>query len=335
MKRFGIGLVFATAVVGLIATPAAQAAKYTMKIGHALPPGDPRDLGARKVAEVLAKDPRCDVKATVYPSGQLGGTTDVIEAAQIGSVEMAIMPASFLVGFQPLMGIFDFPFFWPSDVDQLLKIHKGSAMQKLLATTDEKGIKSIAVWHTGYKQWTANKPLVAAGAFEGLTARVMPSKVLAKQDRLLGMTPVTMPFAETYSALQNKAIDAQENPITTSYMMKFHEVQRYMTITSHGTLDQVIMLSKTWWDSLPPSCQAAVRNAVEEGGKVCVEATYRLVDKALDAFSKSGMQVVNVPKADIEAMQQKVLPGIEKFYVEQNGERGREILQAFKKELGM
>ena len=327
-------LALALTVLALISGPAALAAEKAMKIGHVVPRKAPRGQGAVLVAKMVNEDKRCDIKAQDYPSAQLGGTTDLIEGLQDGSIEMVILPGSFLVGFQPLMGIMDFPFFWPANKGDLLKVHKSAAMKKLLATTDEKGVKSLAVWHTGYKTWTGNKPLNTYASFKGLKARVMPSAVLKKQDELLGLDAVGMPFRETYSALKNKSIDAQENPITTSFFMKFHEVQKYMALTNHGTLDQVIMLSKVWWDKLSAGCQKAIEEAVKAGGKLTVEKTYAVIDaKAMGAFKKVGMEVVEVSKASFEEMKRKVLPGVEKFYVEQNGDRGKEILEAMKKEL--
>ena len=324
-------VVFAVAFIG---AGAVEAAETAMKIANVLPAKAPRSLGAILVAKMVNEDQRCDLKAKDYPGGQLGGTTDLIEGLQDGSIEMVILPGSFLVGFQPLMGIMDFPFFWPPNKQDLLKIHKSAAMKKLLATTEEKGITSIAIWHTGYKTWTGNKPLNKFDAFKGLKARVMPSAMLKKQDDLLGLDAVGMPFRETYNALKNKSIDAQENPITTSFFMKFHEVQDYMALTNHGTLDQVIMMSKVWWDKLSPDCQKAIHEAVEAGGKLTVKLTYSIIDsKAMGAFEKAGMKVVEVSEADFAEMRRKVLPGVEKFYVEQNGARGKAILEAFKKAL--
>jgi C4-dicarboxylate-binding protein DctP len=330
-----------TAVVAVLAAvqfgagaPDVEAAGKAMKIANVVPAPAPRSRGAALVAKMVNEDKRCDLEAKDYPGGQLGGTTDLIEGLQDNSIEMVILPGSFLVGFQPLMGIMDFPFFWPPNKDDLLKIHKSGAMKQLLATTEEKGITSIAIWHTGYKTWTGNKALNNFDAFKGLKARVMPSAVLKKQDELWGLNAVGMPFRETYNALKNKSIDAQENPITTSFFMKFHEVQDYMALTNHGTLDQVIMMSKVWWDELAPACQTAIGEAVEAGGKLTVKLTYSIIDsKAMGAFEKAGMKVVEVSDAEFADMRGKVLPGVEKFYVEQNGARGKAILEAFKKAL--
>jgi C4-dicarboxylate-binding protein DctP len=303
MKQSGLLGVLAVAVATVVGAGAVDAADVNMKIAHVVPQKAPRGQGAVLVAKMATEDKRCDIQAQDYPSAQLGGTTDLIEGLQDGSIEMVILPASFLVGFQPLLGIMDFPFFWPPNKDDLAKIHKGPAMKALLDTTEEIGVTSVAVWHTGYKTWTGNKPLNKYANYAGLTARVMPSPVLKKQDELLGVKAVGMPFKETYSALKNKS-------------------------------DQVIMMSKVWWDKLSADCRTAIGEAVDAGGKLTTDLTYSIIEaKAMGAFKAAGMEVVEVSPAEFAEMKAKVLPGVEEFYVEQNGDRGRKILEAFKKEM--
>lgn len=326
-------LAAASAIAALSMTGQALAAD--MKITHVVPDGAPRDRGADLMAEMINADDRCDLDAKVFPGGQLGGTEILIENLQLGALEVAILPASFLVGFQPLVGIMDFPFFWPTDREALEQIHRSEAMRALLDTTEDKGIHTLGVWHTGFKTWTANKPLVDKADYAGVKARVMPSSVLVRQDEILGMTPIGMPFSETYTALQTKAIDAQENPITTSFFMKFHEVQDYMTLTNHGTLDQLVMTSKSWFEALSPECQTAVNEANAAGAKLTADLTYSIIEKAKEAFTASGMQIVEISDENFNALRDDVLPGIEAFYVEENGDEAAAILAGFKKELGM
>ncbi len=211
LKATKLCTVAAGAVACLIAGPA-LAADVTLKIAHVLPDGDPRDQGADRVVELVEADARCDVDGQVFPAGQLGMFNDINEGVQFGSIEMSVMPASYIVGTEPLFGVFDFPFFWPKDLDSLLALHKGEAMTELASEMEKHNMVMLSVWHTGYKQWTGNKALNTLGAYDGLVSRVMPSPVLAEQQKAFGLSPVTMPFPETYSALQNGAIDAQENP---------------------------------------------------------------------------------------------------------------------------
>ncbi|HEX9877237.1 MAG TPA: TRAP transporter substrate-binding protein [Gammaproteobacteria bacterium] len=314
---------------------AATSAQVPMKIGHLVPGAAPRGRGAAAMAELITADARCDVSAKVFPASQLGGDTDLIEGLQIGSVEMAILPGSFLVGFQPLIGILDFPFFFPPRWEDLQQVHRSEAMREVLDTTEEKGIVSLAIWHTGYKIWTSNRrSLHAYENYAGLKARVMPSIVLKEQSRLLGLTPVGMPFAETYSALQTGAIDAQENPIDTSFFMKFHEVQDFAAITNHGILDNVIMVSKAWWERRPPACQAAIREAVEAGSQMTAELTNSIIENvALPAFEARGLTTTTPTREQWNRMRDAVLPGIERLYVEHNGAGGQALLDSVRAEV--
>jgi len=314
---------------------AATAAQVPMKIGHLVPGVAPRGQGATEMAALISADTRCDVVAKVFPASQIGGDTDLIEGLQIGSIEMAILPGSFLVGFQPLIGILDFPFFFPPRWEDLQRVHRSAAMRGVLDTTEEKGIVSLAIWHTGYKIWTSNRrPLDTYENYAGLKARVMPSIVLKEQSRLLGLTAVGMPFAETYSALQTGAIDAQENSIDTNFFMKFHEVQDFAAITNHGILDNVIMMSKSWWDARTPDCQTAIRAAVETGGRITAELTNSIIENvALPAFTARGLTITTPTRAQWNHMRDAVLPGIERLYIQQNGARGQALLDALKTEI--
>lgn len=320
--------------VGLMAVPDSAIAKdVTMKIAHVAPQGDPRDTAARHLAELMSNSSACKMDVKVYPSGQLGSTTDLIEGMQLGSLEAVILPGSFLVGFQPIMGLMDFPYFWPSNLDKLLALHQSEAVQKMLASTDSQGVKSMAIWHTGYKQWTANSPLAQLSDYKGKKARVMPSPILVTQQKALGLIPVDMPFGETYNALQSGAIQAQENPISTSYVMHFYEVQNHLTLTSHGTLDQVFMVSKAWFEGLPEQCQQELTQAVEEGRKVVVEETLKLDDKGLNAMKDAGVKVVQPTDEQLAALRDVTLPAVRKEFQKLTGPDGDAIMKSIEAEI--
>lgn len=324
--------ILAASVLALMATTA-QAANPTLKIAHVAPKGDPRDIAANYVADTMKDSKTCPMDAKVYPAAQLGATTDLIEGMQIGSIEAVVLPASFLVGFQPLMGIFDFPFLWPDNRDTLLKVQKSKAVRNLLDTTDSQGVHSMAVWHTGYKQWTGNQPLRTVADFTGKRARVMPSAVLIEQQKALGLTPVDMPFPETYNALQSGAIDAQENPVSTSYLMGLQEVQKALTITNHGTLDQIFMVSKVWYDGLSPACRTALDQAVDQGSKVVVDETIKAEAKAMKGMKDAGVQIVELTPEQRAGLRDATLPKVKAFFINKNGEKGKQLLDNIEAEI--
>lgn len=313
---------------------AAQAQTYTMKIAHLLPPGDPRDLGANKVAELLHADDRCDIQVQVFPSGQLGGFTEINEGVQFGSIEMSVQPAAYMAPISMLSAILDFPFFWPTDTERLLEIHKSPAMDMLGEDFEEHNLVLLDVWHTGFMQWTANEPLNNLVAFNEKIARVMPSALMTERQQLFGLNPVTMPFSETYSALQTGAIAAQENPIPTTYNMKFHEVQSHLTMTNHGTLDQFVSVNKPWWEGLTEDCRTAIREAVAAGNEVTLTETKKQEEAALQAMIGAGVTVVEVTPEERAAMREVVFPGVRDWWLAQTGEKGAALLAAFEAEIG-
>ena len=308
-------------------------AQQVLKIAHILPAGDPRDLGARKLEELIEADDSCDMDIQVYPSGQLGMFNDINEGVQFGSIEMSVMPASYIVGTEPLFGVFDLPFFWPADAAKLNELHHGPAMEKLGAALAKHNMVLMDVWRTGYKQWTGNQPLKTLDDYDGLVARVMPSPVLAEQQKALGLTPVTMPFPETYSALQSGAIDAQENPNPTSWNMKFHEVQSHLTMTNHGTLDQVILVNKNFWEGLSDECRTAIETAMPAANEVTFSETMKQEVEAMEDFKEGGLTIVELTDEERNALRDAILPTVRAFYVETNGDEGKAIVEAFEAEM--
>jgi C4-dicarboxylate-binding protein DctP len=322
-----------TVAFGLLVAPMASAQTFNLKIAHLLPPGDPRDLGAQEIKRLLEADTTCDIGVQVFPSGQLGGFTEINEGVQFGSIEMSVQPAAYMAPINMLSGIIDFPFFWPTDTETLLALHKGPAARKLAASFEQYGMVMLDIWHTGFMQWTANEPLNTLDAYRDKVARVMPSQLMTERQRLFGLNPVTMPFSETYSALQSGAIAAQENPVPTTFNMKFHEVQKYLTLTYHGTLDQIVSVNKAWWDGLTPACRTAVTSAVAAGNAVCLAATQAQEVAALDKMRAAGITIVDVTPEERAAMREIVFPGVRDWWLAQTGAEGQALLDAFEAEM--
>lgn len=312
--------------------PADSGQKIVMKIAHAAKPGSARDQGAVRIKEVVEKETNGKVEVQLYPASQLGGGKDLIEGMQMSTIEMVILPSSFLGGFAPLTTIMDLPFFFPEDYKKMMELEAGPAGQKLRATTEEIGVKTLDIWHTGYKGFSAQTTLRKPADFKGLKFRVMPSPIQIAQYEAMSATPINMEFSECYNALQSGAIDGQENPIDTTYDMKFHEVQKTFTLSRHGVLDQFIMVSKDWFEKLPADIQAAVLKGVEEGRQVAIEKTHETEEIGLAAFKEKGLEIVELT-ADERAAFMEATKGVKDTYVSKYGEKAAELLKVFEEEI--
>lgn len=302
--------------------------KIIMKVSHVSSPGSARDLGCMKIKEVVEQMTDGRVEVQVYPSSQLGGQRDQVEGAQFGNIECVVVPTAYMGGTSPMITLLDTPYLLPEDPQHLYEFYQSDAAKALMDVTKEKGIITMAIWQTGYKQWSANKPLVNPSDMKGLKVRVMNSPILFKQAEALGANGITMDFGETYGALQSKALDGQDNPVDTIYDMKFHEVQSDITLTSHGTLDQLVLLNQKWFDGLDADIQAAITEGVKQGGKVCLDESLALVEKDTKLILDSGKTAIHELNAEQKAAWRAALAPVQEFSRTSQGDAGTKLYDA-------
>ncbi len=241
-----------------------MAAQYVIKFSHVVAADTPKGKAAVYFAKRLEELSHGKIKVEVYPNAQLGSDKVVLRKMKFNAVQMAAPTFSKFTGLVPQLGLFDLPFLF-KDENHLHKVLDGKVGQKLMDMVTKKGYVALAYWDNGFKVMTDDKrPLIKPEDCKGLKFRVMSSKVLIEQFKALGAIPVVLPFSEVYSALQQGVVNGQENTISNIYTKKFYEVQRYMTITNHGYLGYLVVMSKKFWNRLPNDLKADVKEAIKE-----------------------------------------------------------------------
>ena len=240
------------------------AADYVIKFSHVVSPDTPKGKAADYFAKRVEELSHGKIKVQVYPNAQLGGDKAVLRKMKFNAVQMAAPSFSKFTGLVPQLGLFDLPFLF-KDENHLHKVLDGKVGKKLRDMVTKKGYVALAYWDNGFKEMTDSKrPLIKPEDCKGLKFRVMSSKVLIEQFKALGAIPVVLPFSEVYSALQQGVVDGQENTISNIYTKKFYEVQRYMTLTNHGYLGYLVVMSKKFWNRLPNDMKKVVLQAMKE-----------------------------------------------------------------------
>ncbi len=240
------------------------AADYVIKFSHVVSPNTPKGKAADYFAKRVKELSHGKIKVEVYPNSQLCGDKVVLRKMKFNAVQMAAPSFSKFTGLVPQLALFDLPFLF-NDADHLHKVLDGEVGQKLLKMVDKKGYVALAYWDNGFKQMSDSKrPLIRPEDAKGLKFRVMSSKVLVEQFKAIDAIPVVLPFSEVYSALQQGVVDGQENTLSNIYTKKFYEVQKYMTISDHGYLGYMVVVSKKFWNKLPNNLKAVVKEAMKE-----------------------------------------------------------------------
>jgi len=256
--------VLLAASVAVALSVSAGAADFVLKFSHVVSENTPKGQAAvffEKRLEELSKG-RIDVQ--VYPSKQLYNDKAVLKAIRLNSVQMACPSFSKFGKIVPQLALFDLPFLF-KDVDHLHRVQDGAVGQKLKDMVTAKGIVALDFWDNAFKQLSSSKKaLITPADAKGQKFRIMSSKVLEAQFKAVGANPQMMPFSEVYSGLQQGVIDGQENTNSNIFTKKFYEVQTDMTLSNHGYLGYLVVMSKKFWNSLPADLQADVKQAMKE-----------------------------------------------------------------------
>jgi len=259
MKRF---LKVATATALLVS--ASVAADYTIKFSHVVssstPKGKAADFFAKRVDELTGGK----VEVKVFPSSQLYTDKAVMKALKIGNVQMAAPSFSKFTSLVPQLQIFDLPFLF-RDANHVHAVMDGEVGQAMKDLVTDKGFVALDYWDNGFKHFSSNqKALVMPEDANGQKFRIMSSKVIEAQFLAVGANPQVLPFSEVYSALQQGVVDAAENPLSNFYTKKFLEVQTSLTLSEHGYLGYLVVMSKKFWNKFPEDLKPKVLQAMKE-----------------------------------------------------------------------
>ncbi|HEY4663505.1 MAG TPA: TRAP transporter substrate-binding protein DctP, partial [Comamonas sp.] len=154
---------------------------------------------------------------------------------------------------------------------------------------------------------TNNKrPITKLEDLDGIKLRVMQNNVFLDSFKALGANAVPLPFSELFTALETKAVDGQENPFNTVISSKFYEVQKYLTVSNHVYSPWIVTVSKKWWDQLTPAEQKVLQDAAVKSRAFEREDTRAEAAKALADIKAKGMQVNELPAAEVDRMRAKL-----------------------------
>jgi tripartite ATP-independent transporter DctP family solute receptor len=266
----------------------------------------------KRFAETVAAKTNGRIKINLFYNGALGSDQAVVSAIKGGTVELAVMNSGILASEAKELAIFDFPFLFANEKESDA-IVDGPVGKKMHALLEPRGIVGLSYWELGYRQISNSKrPINKVEDLEGLKLRVIPNPINIEWVKALGANPTPLPFPEVYGALEQKAIDGQENPISVIAANKFWEVQKHMAITNHQYNPQSVIMSKRIWDALSPADRKIIDDAADEAAKTQRTQARAEVAANLELLKKNGMQVTSFSPAEVNKLREKMKPVITK-----------------------
>ena len=287
-----------TFAVAILAAPAlagrARAAEFALRFGHNFPGAHPFNVRATEAARRVKEASKGQVVIDMFPDGQLGSDSDLLTQVRSGAVEMFStggLLLSTLVKVASLSGM-GFAFLGPEKVWPAMDGDLGALIRDGFAKS---GLHAFRMWDNGFRQvTTSTKPINGPDDLRSFKIRLPPSPAYVSLFRALGASPTTVNLGETFSALQTHICDGQENPLPLIDALKFFEVQKFVSLTSHMWDGAWPLMNGDAWSSLPPDLQAIVTR--EFDASALAERADVAKANELIAASLSGRNlVVNTP----------------------------------------
>lgn len=286
--------------------PASSDSQDELVVAGTLPSDTAMIQGAERFADELAAGGQ--LTADVFSDGQLGGEPAMLDALQIGTIDIAMVGASLLATYCPALGITSLPYALQGDTPD----EQYENLQRVVDTEDhaqliedcaaEAGFRVLDdSWWYGNRHLTSNVPITTPEDLEGLRVRTPEGRLHSDPFVALGAEPVPMAQSEVYTALETGVIDAQENPFATTYKQGFSDVQTYLDLTGLMTHTQMVVMSEERFAALSEDQQAALLAAVREAGDWQSEEQMQENVELHAALEEEGMQIV---EPDLDAFRE-------------------------------
>jgi C4-dicarboxylate-binding protein DctP len=268
-----------------------------IRLSHVVAEQTPKGLALSHFQELVAQRSYGRIQVQVYPAAQLYGDNDELQALQLGAVEMLAPSLSKFgrIGF-PEFELFDLPFLF-EELTSVRRITQGPLGQHLLDRLTRQRLVGLGYFDNGFKQMSANHPLLAPADFRGLRMRVQTSRVIAQQMRALGAHPVALAFGETRRALATGVVDGTENPLSNFWTQSMHEVQTDLSLTQHGYLGYAVVVNQRFWSGLNSPDRTLLEQALHDALTYSNTIADAQNDKALRALRQAGTTRVHTPSA--------------------------------------
>ena len=293
--------------VDLVTAVQAQEFKPRLiRFGFGLVDQSNQGRAVRYFAQEVEKASGGKMKVRAIGNASLGSDTQMQQALIGGAQEMMVGSTATLVGLAPEMGVWDTPFLF-ANVREADAVLDGPVGEQVKDKLTDKGLVGLVYWENGFRNLTNSKrPISRLEDLKDIKLRVMQNNVFLDSFKALGANAVPLPFSELFTALETGAVDGQENPFNTVLSSKFYEVQKYLTVSNHVYSPWIVTVSRKWWDGLNPAEQKVLREAAIKSRAFEREDTRAEAQKALAEIKGKGMQVNELPPAEVDRMRKAV-----------------------------
>ena len=234
-----------------------------------------------------------EIKIALFPNGQLGSEQETVQNCRLGTLDFSVAAINNITPFSPTVGLFTLPYLILS-VDESVTLTQGPIGDELVQNTIKSaGVRILGWSYSGFRRLSNSKrPITKPADLKGLTIRVPKNAIMIDSYKSWGVSPTPMAWDEVFTALQQKVLDGQDTPLITQYVMKFYEVQKYITKIRYVFLLEPLVISEQLFQRQSPEIQKTLLRAGKESQEYCRQFLILFEDSIESELKGKGLEIL-------------------------------------------
>ena len=297
--RFGIAALCVVSVLALSGCKKKSddgVQRYAWPLGTSSPEDTVTQLYSQKFADEVNRLSKGKMKIEVYPNSTLGGDRELLESCSDGDIPFVVQNTAPQVTFMPDTAVFDLPSAFTTIEEARAAVDNPVFYKKMEKVYEKGGFKLLGYADQGFRVMSTNKEVKSIDDFKGQKIRTMENSYHMDFWKALKANPTPMTFSEVYIGLQQKTIDAQENPYEVIVSSKLYEQQDYVVETNHLPHYISLIVSDEFYKDLPKDQQKIIEEAAETAKEYARKASDERIEDRMKVIKDSGTKIVTLDK---------------------------------------
>ncbi|WP_152655615.1 TRAP transporter substrate-binding protein [Oceanobacillus sp. CFH 90083] len=278
-----------------------------IRFGHDAAETNERHTAVLHFQELVEEKSNGQMEVIIFPSDQLGSEAEKVESVTLNDLQM--VTASAFSQYDQRIGVFELPYLFDS-YEQAWEVLDGDIGREVTEPFLKDNLRILTFFENGFRHITANKAIENLDDLRGLKIRTPEFPISLSTFSALGANPTPMAFGELYMGLQQRTVDAQENPVANTLASRFNEVQDYLIMSGHQYIPMPVAISEEFWQSLTPEEQKIIEESALETAEFHRNLIVNKEEQIIDELEQSGMTVIY---PDTDVFKENVEPVYEKF----------------------
>lgn len=295
-------------------TEATSKNPVVIRVGSTLASTHPATVALTKTFKPLVEEgSNGALKVEVYEGGTLGGEKELYDSVRNGNLQMCAV-GTVMWNEVAKMSIPDWPFLF-RDLDHARAVYTGKIGEEMAAVVEKIAKVHFLGWYpNGVRVFSSNRTLASLDDFKGLRLRMPNNPIHIQVGSLLGANVTPMPMGEVFTALEQKVVDGQDNPLSTFRNEGWYEVQSDIFESNHMITTIELLASNKLYSSLSREQVELIEKAALKASQEAWDSYAQSITDDKKFLQEHGIKITTPNDATRQQLITLMQPVYEKLY---------------------